>query len=86
MAKSASVPTWVILAAAVSIAREGGFDEPYAAVMVAPEFKLEDAQAALRAIPHEVRVVVVDEIPRTAGMRKVLRREVRARVATALGC
>lgn len=70
--------------AAVAVSRPDGFDKPVAAVVVSEGFDLAQAQEALRPLVHDVAVVVVDTIPRTPGLAKIMREALREKVRAVL--
>ncbi len=71
-------------AAAVAVSRPDGFDKPVAAVMVGDGFDLGQAKDAIRLLGHDIQVIVVDSIPRTPGLAKIVREAVREKVQAAL--
>ena len=71
-------------AAAVAVSRPDGFDRPVAAVVVGDGFDLSQAQEAIRPLGHDIAVIVVDAIPRTPGLAKIVREAVREKARAAL--
>lgn len=67
----------VLDAAAVALPRRNGFDQAFAAIVAAPDFDLKLAHNAVAPLGHDISIVRVDAIPRTPGLAKVKREEVR---------
>ena len=67
----------VVDAAVVAVSQDNGFDLPYAVIVTSADFRPEAARETLLSFGHSIAIVEVEAIPRTGGLAKIARNEVR---------